>query len=59
MKLTVRQIVVAGLMGAIAILLGVTRLGFIGPFHRSCRSARRLCTCRRSSVVCWKDHSLG
>lgn len=31
MKLTVRQIVVAGLMGAIAILLGVTRLGFIGP----------------------------
>jgi uncharacterized membrane protein len=32
MKLTVRQIVVAGLMGAIAILLGVTRLGFIGPF---------------------------
>ncbi len=32
MKLTVRQIVIAGLMGAIAILLGVTRLGFIGPF---------------------------
>jgi uncharacterized membrane protein len=32
MKLTVRQIVVAGLLGAIAILLGVTRLGFIGPF---------------------------
>ena len=32
MKLTVRQIVVSGLMGAIAILLGVTRLGFIGPF---------------------------
>ena len=32
MKLTVRQIVMAGLMGAIAILLGVTRLGFIGPF---------------------------
>jgi uncharacterized membrane protein len=32
MKLTVRQIVVAGLMGAIAILLGATRLGFIGPF---------------------------
>ncbi len=32
MKLTVRQIVISGLMGAIAILLGVTRLGFIGPF---------------------------
>jgi uncharacterized membrane protein len=32
MKLTVRQIVIAGLMGAIAILLGATRLGFIGPF---------------------------
>src|SRR5512137_1301612 len=32
MKLTVRQIVVAGLLGAIAILLGATRLGFIGPF---------------------------
>jgi uncharacterized membrane protein len=32
MKLSVRQIVVAGLMGAIAILLGATRLGFIGPF---------------------------
>jgi uncharacterized membrane protein len=32
MKLSVRQIVTAGLLGAIAILLGVTRLGFIGPF---------------------------
>lgn len=32
MKLSVRQIVISGLMGAIAILLGVTRLGFIGPF---------------------------
>lgn len=32
MKLTVRQIVIAGLMGAIAILLGATRLGFVGPF---------------------------
>ncbi len=32
MKLSVRQIVIAGLMGAIAILLGATRLGFIGPF---------------------------
>jgi uncharacterized membrane protein len=32
MKLTVRQIVISGLMGAISILLGVTRLGFIGPF---------------------------
>ena len=32
MKLSVRQIVVAGLLGAIAILLGTTRLGFIGPF---------------------------
>lgn len=32
MKLTVRQIVVSGLLGAIAILLGVTRIGFIGPF---------------------------
>ena len=32
MKLTVRQIVIAGLLGAIAILLGATRLGFIGPF---------------------------
>lgn len=32
MKLTVRQIVVAGLLGAIAIMLGITRLGFIGPF---------------------------
>ncbi len=32
MKLTVRQIVVSGLLGAITIVLGVTRLGFIGPF---------------------------
>jgi uncharacterized membrane protein len=32
MRLTVRQIVISGLMGAIAILLGATRLGFIGPF---------------------------
>lgn len=32
MKLSVRQIVISGLMGAIAILLGVTRIGFIGPF---------------------------
>jgi uncharacterized membrane protein len=32
MKITIRQIVVAGLMGAITIVLGVTRLGFIGPF---------------------------
>jgi len=32
MKFTVRQIVTSGLMGAIAILLGVTRLGYIGPF---------------------------
>ena len=32
MKLSVRQIVTAGLLGAIAIVLGVTRLGFIGPF---------------------------
>jgi uncharacterized membrane protein len=32
MKLSVRQIVTSGLLGAIAILLGVTRLGFIGPF---------------------------
>jgi len=31
MKLSVRQIVTAGLLGAIAIVLGVTRLGFIGP----------------------------
>ncbi len=32
MKLTVRQIVISGLLGAISIVLGVTRLGFIGPF---------------------------
>lgn len=32
MKLTVRQIVVSGLLGAISIVLGITRLGFIGPF---------------------------
>jgi uncharacterized membrane protein len=32
MRLTVRQIVTSGLLSAIAILLGVTRLGFIGPF---------------------------
>ena len=32
MKLSTRQIVVAGLLGAITIVLGVTRLGFIGPF---------------------------
>jgi uncharacterized membrane protein len=32
MKLSVRQIAIAGLMGAITIVLGVTRLGFIGPF---------------------------
>lgn len=32
MKLTVRQIVTAGLLGAITIVLGLTRLGFIGPF---------------------------
>jgi uncharacterized membrane protein len=32
MKLSIRQIVIAGLLGAIAILLGATRLGFIGPF---------------------------
>lgn len=32
MKLTVNQIVIAGLLGAVAILLGATRLGFIGPF---------------------------
>jgi uncharacterized membrane protein len=32
MKLSVQQIVISGMMGAIAILLGVTRLGFIGPF---------------------------
>lgn len=32
MKISVRQIVVAGLMGAITIVLGVTRLGFVGPF---------------------------
>lgn len=32
MKLTIRQIVVSGLLGAITIVLGVTRLGFIGPF---------------------------
>lgn len=32
MKLTVRQIVVSGLLGAIAIVLAVTRLGYIGPF---------------------------
>jgi uncharacterized membrane protein len=31
MKLSVRQIVISGLLGAIAIVLGVTRLGFIGP----------------------------
>jgi uncharacterized membrane protein len=32
MKLTNRQIVTSGLLGAISIVLGVTRLGFIGPF---------------------------
>jgi uncharacterized membrane protein len=32
MKLSIRQIVVSGLLGAITIVLGVTRLGFIGPF---------------------------
>jgi len=32
MKLSVRQIVTAALLGAITIVLGVTRLGFIGPF---------------------------
>ena len=32
MKLSIRQIVVSGLLGAISILLGLTRLGFIGPF---------------------------
>ena len=32
MKLTVRQIVLSALLGAISIILGVTRLGFIGPF---------------------------
>ena len=32
MKLTTRQIVVAALLGAITIVLGVTRLGFVGPF---------------------------
>jgi len=32
MRLTVRQIVTAALLGAITIVLGVTRLGFIGPF---------------------------
>ena len=32
MKLSVRQIVISGLLGAISIVLGVTRLGFIGPF---------------------------
>jgi len=32
MKLSVRQIVISGLMGAITIVLGVTRIGFIGPF---------------------------
>lgn len=32
MRLSVRQIVVSGLLGAISIVLGVTRLGFIGPF---------------------------
>lgn len=31
-KITVRQIVVSGLLGAISILLAVTRLGYIGPF---------------------------
>lgn len=31
MKLSVRQIVVSGLLGAITVVLGVTRLGFIGP----------------------------
>jgi uncharacterized membrane protein len=31
MKLSVRQIAISGLMGAITIVLGVTRLGFIGP----------------------------
>lgn len=32
MKISLRQIVIAGLMGAITIVLGITRLGFIGPF---------------------------
>lgn len=32
MKLSIRQIVVSGLLGAISVLLGLTRLGFIGPF---------------------------
>ncbi len=32
MKLSIRQIVVSGLLGAVTIVLGVTRLGFIGPF---------------------------
>ncbi len=32
MKLSVRQIVTAALLGAVTIVLGVTRLGFIGPF---------------------------
>lgn len=32
MKLSIRQIVISGLLGAISIVLGVTRLGFIGPF---------------------------
>jgi uncharacterized membrane protein len=32
MKLSIRQIVVSGLLGAVTVVLGVTRLGFIGPF---------------------------
>ncbi len=32
MTIAVRKIVISALMGAIAVLLGVTRLGFIGPF---------------------------
>ena len=32
MKINTRQIVMSGLLGAVSILLGVTRLGFIGPF---------------------------
>ncbi len=32
MRLSVHQVVISGLLGAIAVLLGVTRLGFIGPF---------------------------
>jgi len=32
MKFSIRQIVISGLLGAVSIVLGVTRLGFIGPF---------------------------